>query len=581
MKLCSFTSFFLLCLLSFCAKAQINMLSTDSVAAQVMLGNYNPSLYQASTILNNPVTISNGISANVSADSVHAYLDVIRTFRNHNTGSDTVSSTNGIGAARRWAYSKFQQFSTTSQNRLIPSYFQFDYTGGICGIVQHRNIFAVLPGLDTSDKSIVLVEAHLDSRCENVCDTASLAQGMEDNGSGTALVLELARVMSQYSYNHTIVFMITTGEEQGLYGAQAFATYAQQTGIAIKGVLNNDVIGGIFCGYTSSAPSCPGYGNIDSNNVRIFSLGSFNSFHKGLARFVKLEYKERILPFASVPMTINIMTPEDRTGRGGDHEPFTSLNYPSIRFTAANEDGDADVTDTAYHDRQHTTRDTLGVDTNNDGIIDSFFIDFDYLARNTVINGNAIGMMGIGPKTPDFTLASNGLNNLVINITQQQQYNTYKVGVRTTTNDWDSVYAFSGSLNYTISNLPPEVYIVSVASVDSNGIESIFSEEKMANVGIKAITTLNGSVQLLQNNPNPADEITNISVVVNNAIQYKEAYISIRDIAGKEVQRLPVQLKEGMNETAYRHGDHASGTFIYTLMVDGQAIQSKRMVFTN
>jgi hypothetical protein len=580
MKFCS-GIFLFSCLLCFHAIAQTNLLSTDSVAEQVMLGNYGPSLYQASTILNNPITISNGILSNVSPDSLHAYLNVLRTFRNHNTSSDTVSSTNGIGAARRWAYSKFQQFSAANQNRLIPSYFQFDYTDSICGVVQHRNIFAVLPGLDTSDKSIIIVEAHIDSRCENVCDTASLAQGMEDNGSGTALVLELARVMSEYSYNHTIVFMLTTGEEQGLYGAQAFATYAHQNGISIKGVLNNDVIGGIFCGYTSSAPSCPGYGNIDSNNVRIFSLGSFNSFHKGLARFVKLEYKERILPFATVPMTINIMTPEDRTGRGGDHEPFTSLNYPSIRFTAANEDGDADVTDTAYHDRQHTTRDTLGVDTNNDGIIDSFFIDFDYLARNTIINGNAIGMMGIGPKTPDFALTGNGQNNLVINITQQQQYNTYKVGVRTTTNDWDSVFAFSGSLNYTISNLPPEVYIVSVASVDSNGIESIFSEEKMASVGVKEISALNGAIQLLQNNPNPADEVTSISVLVNSGISYTNAYISICDMAGKEIRRLPLQLKEGMNETAYRHGDHASGTFIYTLVVDGKTIQSRRMVFTN
>ncbi len=572
---------FLLCLLSLCANAQTNILSTDTVAEEIMLGSYDPSTYLATTILNQPDTISQGISANVSPDSLHAYIETLRTFRNHNTGSDTVSSTNGIGAARRWAYSKFQQFSAANQNRLIPSYLQFDFTGDICGITEHRNILAVLPGTDTSDRSIILVEGHIDSRSENVCDTASLAQGMEDNASGTALVLELARVMSRYSYNHTIVFMITIGEEQGLYGAQAFATYAHQKGISIKAVLNNDVIGGIFCGHTSSVPSCPGYGNIDSTDVRLFSFGGFNSFHKGLARYVKLEYKEMILPFASVPMTINIMTPEDRTGRGGDHQPFRQLSYTAIRMTAANEDGDANVTDTAYHDRQHTTRDTLGVDTNLDGIIDSFFVDFNYLARNTVINGNAIGMMGISPKTPDFTLTTNNQNNLTVNITQQQQYNTYRIGLRTTTNDWDSVYTFSGTLSYTIGNLSPAVYIVSVASVDTVGVESIFSEEKMASLGINQINGAQVSVELLQNSPNPSDEITNISVLVNRPIQYKEAYISIRDILGREVKRLPLQLKEGINETAYHHGDHASGTFIYTLVIDGKAIQSKRMVFTN
>jgi len=565
------------CFLSFCSKAQTNIISTDSVAEQIMLGNYNPATYAASTVLNQPDTISRGINTRVSPDSLHAYLEKLRTFHNRNTGSDTVASNNGIGAARRWVFSKFQQFSAQNQNRLIPSYLQFDYN--ICSIGQHRNILAVLPGLDTSDKSIIIIEGHLDSRCEDVCDTACLAQGMEDNGSGTALVLELARVMSRFSYNHTILFMITTGEEQGLYGAQAFAMYAQQKGIRIKGVLNNDVIGGIFCGHTSSAPSCPGFGDIDSTNVRLFSFGSFNSFHKGLARFVKLEYKKMVLPYATVPMTVNIITQEDRTGRGGDHQPFRQLNYPAIRFTAANENGNANVTDTAYHDRQHTTRDTLGVDTHNNGIIDSFFIDFDYLARNAVINGNAAGMMGIGPKTPDFTLTTNGQDNLVINITQQQ-YLIYRIGVRTTTNDWDSVYTFTGSLNYTINNLPPAAYI-SVASADSNGIESLFSEEKMTNVGVKAMNVLSGSVELLQNAPNPADEATTISVLVNNMPNYTDASISVRDITGREVKRIPLKLKPGMNEVEYEHGYHMSGTFIYTLIIDGKPIQSKRMVFTN
>jgi Zn-dependent M28 family amino/carboxypeptidase len=129
-------------------------------------------------------------------------------------------------------YSKFQQFSTRAENRLIPSYLQFNYL--MCSQTQHRNIFAVLPGMDTTDKSLVIIEGHIDSRCAGACDTACLAEGMEDNGSGTALVMELARVMSKYSYNQTIVFLVVIGEEQGLYGAKAFADYAKQKGIKIK-----------------------------------------------------------------------------------------------------------------------------------------------------------------------------------------------------------------------------------------------------------------------------------------------------------------------------------------------------------
>ena len=87
------------------------------------------------------------------------------------------------------------------------------------------------------------------------------------------LVLELARVMSKYTYNHTIVFMITIAEEQGLNGASAFADYATQKGIKIKTVLNDDVVGGIICGQTASQPGCQGAGQIDSTHFRIFSFG--------------------------------------------------------------------------------------------------------------------------------------------------------------------------------------------------------------------------------------------------------------------------------------------------------------------
>lgn len=562
----------------FITNSQTNIISTNPIAEQIMLGNYNPLTYSASLVINHPDSVSKGINARVSADSLHAYLTALSSFKNRNTGADTISSVKGIGVARRWVYKKFQQFSLQNQNRLIPSYLQFDL--GICNMAQHKNIMAVLPGKDTSDKSIVIIEGHIDSRCKNVCDTACLAEGMEDNGSGTALVIELARVMSKYTYNHSVVFFVTIGEEQGLYGAEAFADYIQAKGIKVKAVLNNDVIGGIICGNTSSPPSCPGIANIDSTNVRLFSFGGFDSPHKGLARFIKLEYKELIKPIAAVTMTLHVMTPEDRTGRGGDHIPFRQHNYTAMRFTAANENGNANVSSSTYNDRQHTSDDILGVDTNNDAIIDSFFVDFNYLARNSVINGNAAAMAANGPKTPDFTLTG-APNQLIINITQQQQYLRYRVGVRTTTYDWDSVYTFSGAVTHTI-NLPANNYIVSVASADSNWVESLFSKELTVTVtDINEISTNTKFFELLQNKPNPADEATMISVLVNKQINYKNAYIVIKDINGKEIKREKIILKEGVNEIMYEHGYHMSGNFIYTLIIDGKPVQSKNMTFTN
>lgn len=562
--------------------AQTSMLSTNTVAEQIMLGNYSPNTYKASVVIDKPTNISQGINNRVSPDSLHAYMDMLSSFETRHTSSDTTSTTRGIGAARRWVYSKFEQFSAQNENRLIPSYLQFDQL--ICNVSQHRNIFAVLPGTDLTDKSVIIIEGHLDSRCEGSCDTACVAEGMEDNATGTALVMELARVMSKYSFKNSIVFMLTTSEEQGLNGARAFAKYCKQKGIQVKAVLNNDVVGSIICGQSASQPGCMGAGAIDSTNLRIFSSGSFNSPHKQLARYIKLEYAEMLKSIVSVPMTVNIMTPIDRSGRGGDHIPFSDENYTAIRFCAANEHGNADVADPLYTDRQHTSTDIMGVDTDNDNVIDSFFIDFNYLARMAVINGNAAAMIGVGPPTPDFQVAtSTGEQGVSVFMTTQKQYLHYRVAVRSTTNDWDSVYTITGKDHGYVflgSNHMGNKFF-SVAAVDGNGVESLFSEEKTINLSVGNIAQSPSGVELLQNRPNPFDGETVISVVANKNMADKRAFISIANIEGKEVKRLPITLREGVNEVTYEHGYHATGTYIYTLVINGQKQQSKRMIFAN
>jgi hypothetical protein len=403
---------------------------------------------------------------------------------------------------------------------------------------------------------------------------------VEDNATGTALVMELARVMSRYSFNHTIVFMVTISEEQGLYGAEAMAEYCNQLDIPILAVQNNDVIGGIICGQTSSPPSCPALNHIDSVGVRLFSAGSFNSPHKGYARFIKLEYKEEIAPFIAVQTDIRIQSPEDRTGRGGDHIPFRQNMFTAMRFTSANEHGDADVSQVGYNDRQHSTRDTLGVDTDNDQIIDSFFVDFNYLARNTIINANSAAMCAIGPKQPDFTLGVND-SDLVINITQQTQYAVYRVGVRTLTNDWDSVYTMT-SLTDTIDVPPSAWYRVSVMSVDTNGVESVPSREiQTTPVGLEEYVAPTSGITLMQNQPNPFDEATFILFQVDRIPQHKTASVVVTDLQGKMVQEIPVEMHVGLNEVLYTHGYGATGMLMYSIVIDGVAVQTMTMVFAN
>jgi hypothetical protein len=560
--------------------AQINIISTDSVAEQIMLGNYNPADFASSNPVTHPDSITQAIIASVSPDSLKSYITTLGTFYNRNTGSDTVSNTIGIGAARRWAFGKFAEFSALNENRLIPSYLQFDTM--ICTSPQHRNIFAVLPGADTSDKSLIFIEGHIDSRCSVECDSLCLAQGMEDNGSGSALVMELARVMSKFTFKHSMVFLLTIGEEQGLFGAEAFADYCQQKNIKVKAVLNNDIVGGILCGNTSSPPSCPGFEDVDSLQVRIFSYGNFNSAHKQFARYCKLEYREQALPHVSVPTAITIMTAEDRTGRGGDHIPFRQHFFTAIRFTSANESGSGNVTDTSYHDRQHTSDDILGVDTNGDLVIDSFFVDFNYLARNAVINGNGAAMAALTYAAPDFVHTAIGIGKLVVTITQQTQYSQYRIGVRIPPhNDWDSLYTINGLVSDTLIMPTGNIFFVSVAGVDSNGIETLFSREYSINVSsVEEISKSKNNIVLLPAKPNPADEEVAFTVVVNKAISYKDAYLRISTEEGKEITRLKISLEQGINEVNYHQGYNATGTRFASLVVDGKIISTVKIVFS-
>lgn len=562
--------------------AQTNILSTNPVAAQILLGNYDPADYAAADPIADMASVTSGIHSRVSADSLQAYLIRLSEFGTRNTGSDTLSASTGIGAARRWVYEKFQEFSAANENRLAVSYLQFDQD--ICGMGQHRNIFAVLPGTNPASHGVVLIEGHIDSRCSVLCDVNCTAEGVEDNASGTALVLELARVMARYSFENTIVFMATIGEEQGLMGAEAFSQYVKNNNIPLRAVLNNDIVGGVICGQTSSPPSCPGLNDVDSTGVRLFSAGGANSKNKQLARFIKLEYRENILPTAVVPMDVRIMSPEDRSGRGGDHIPFREKGYAAMRFTSANEHGDAS-NGPGYTDRQHTSDDILGVDTDGDQIIDSFFVQFNYLARNVVINGNAAAVAARNVPTPtEFSVlrSSNGSSGLVdVDITDPAAVGTYRVALRSSTLDWDTVHTLSGSTLGTFPAPPTGVLYVSVAAVDSEGAESLFSGEKLVFITgtEEAGETAKKDIELFQNRPNPFDEATWISFYVNRMPVYQQARLLISDLQGRVVAQIPVSLQPGLNEVLYTHGYGMRGTFAYALQIDGQTVEVRQMVF--
>lgn len=561
------------------AVGQTNITVTSAEVYDILKGNYEPGNYLPSAVINHPDDIVEGLISGVSPDSLKAYLQALSAFENRNTGSDTLSATFGIGAARRWVYGKFEEFSTQNEGRLRAAYLQFDQN--ICGMGQHRNIFAVLPGIGPHRNELVIVEGHIDSRCEDECDVECMAHGMEDNGSGTALVLELARIMSPFAFDRTLIFLATIGEEQGLYGANAFAEFCENENIPVRAVYNNDIIGGIICGQTASPPGCPGLNAIDSINVRLYS----SSGTRNLARFARLEYEENLAPIVPVPSMINIMSQEDRSGRGGDHIPFRQRGYQAIRFTSANEHGNGNPDTPNYDDRQHTMEDVLGVDTDGDSVIDSFFVDFNYLARNTVLNGNAAAMSALGPASPtQFTLEDID-GGFHYSFQDPNNYGQYRIGVRPfgSGNYFDTLLTVSQTEGSLLSLLPSTPYYLTVCSVDSNGIESHFSNEifEFFTTGTEEFVLPEKGVTLLQNRPNPFDEATTLGVYVERRPDYSEAFLLVTDARGRELARYPIELRPGLVEVTYgyEHHRYRPGTYYYSLVVDGQVYETKAMIY--
>jgi hypothetical protein len=254
-----------------------------------------------------------------------------------------------------------------------------------------------------------------------------------------------------------------------------------------------------------------------------------------------------------------------------------------MRFTSANEHGDADVSDPEYHDRQHTSGDVLGVDTDGDEEIDSFFVNFNYLSRNAIINGNAAVMAALGPNSPTIKTFGQDGDFLYIEIEDTLDYNHYVVGLRVNTNDFDTLYYIEGGKTGTFQ-LPNREFnlFVSAASIDQNGVESLFSDEVLARLtNTNEPTNPKHGVELLQNKPNPFDESTIISFLVHGPATTYNARIIISDLNGKLIKQLPVEVKEGMNEVLYHHGYNMVGTFLYSLYINDQVIATKKMVFAN
>ena len=582
-----------------------SIVNTNAEAQQVMKGQYNPGDYPTSGYPADHFQALCELQQTVSPDTLKRYLEELESFYTRHTYSITTSPDTGIGAARRWVHSKFKQYDKRRDDRLLTGFLRFDWIGGPCeDSARMKSPYAVLPGSDTASKGLIILTAHLDSRCAGLCNDTCRAPGVDDNGSGTALVMELARVMSQYSFKRTIVFMATQGEEQGLFGAYALAEYANQHNLTIRANQNNDIVGGIICGETASPPGCPGQGAIDSTSVRIYSSADVAQRNRSYARFTDIVYREKPKPYAEVPMQINIMNRADRGGRGGDQLALNANGYTAIRFTSTHEHGDGSG-GPGYSDRQHTVNDVLGVDTDGDEVRDSFFVDFNYLKRNTVINGAAAAEAANGPAIPEFTVANDAAEGPTVRITGNQAAE-YRLAVRTplTSDTLSGLYRFSDEEIPVPSLKAGNLYYVSVAAVNEEGLMSPLSSERLNeaprntesdpkdSLPYQADCSSTGfpdteserqqpwQARMGTPYPNPFKESLMVPIELQAAFTYQHARLQLYNTKGRQVHQkaLGQTLEQGRQTIELTNPGLAPGSYTLRLLIDGQAYDRQQVV---
>lgn len=310
--------------------------------------------------------------ASISAERLAADVRALSAFGTRHTYSDAASPARGIGAAREWIRAQFVRASP----RLQVAYDSYQVVAQgprLPRDVELRNVMAVLPG---ASPRRVYVSAHYDTVARRTdggggetgfdwTRADNDAPGANDDGSGTALVIELARVFAQsgVQFDATLVFIAFAGEEQGLVGARLHAQRAAAEGWRIDAVFNNDIVGNTRGGTGAS----------DGDRVRVFSEGPEDSGSRQVARYVR-----RMATRYQPGHDVTLVARADRFGRGGDHTAFNQHGFAGVRLTEANE---------AYQ-RQHSVLDTP------DGV------DPSYLQRNARVNAAALAGLALAPPAP-------------------------------------------------------------------------------------------------------------------------------------------------------------------------------------
>ncbi|HEX4278970.1 MAG TPA: M20/M25/M40 family metallo-hydrolase [Bryobacteraceae bacterium] len=432
------------------------------------------------------------IVGEISRDRIAATMQKLALFETRGNFSDPNQKDRGIGAARRWILDQFKSYSPRLDVSFDPYKVKKQGTR-ILRDVEVVNVVAVLPGTTQPEKRVV-VGAHYDSlnivrkanapevtpeggepAADDVIDfeksVEAPAPGVTDNAAGTALVLELARVMSRHKFEKTIVFIAFGGEEIGLVGSSLYAARAKEQKARIEAVLNNDVVG----------VSVAGDGHAENGLVHVFSEDPADSPSRELARYVR-ETAQRYVPsFKAEPIFR-----QDRFARGGDHSPFNANGFAAIRFTSAAENLGI----------QHTASDTYDKSSP------------DYATQVARVNGATLASLALAPSVPETTRevttgAAKGRKTPTVT-RGKSHYDAvlrwkdatgedlagYAIVIRSSTAPFWEQQTFVGKVTeYTLRGVGIDDIVFGVKAIDKEGHESVVAPWVAAPYALRKIET--------------------------------------------------------------------------------------------
>jgi hypothetical protein len=353
----------------------------------------------------------------VDPDRIKATILRLVQFGTRHTASSQTDPVRGIGAATAWVFEQMQAIAATSSGRMTVQKQTFvqPVSSTIPVPTTITNVIATLKGTASPERFYVIT-GHLDSRVTDVLNFTSDAPGADDDGSGVAVALELARLFATRQFPGTLVFATVAGEEQGLFGSAFMAAQMKAAGDDVQGMFSNDIVGAsqAFDGtrpdpftvrlFVETIPTA-----VTSNQIAIMQAtgGENDGATHQLARFVTAA-----APFELTGLNIRVIWRRDRYLRGSDHISFQAQGYPAARFTEPREN---------YNHEHRNVEVINGVQF---GDLPQF-VDFDYTARVARVNGAALWALATNPSTP---------KNLQIHITAPVGFS----GVNTTTLTWNA-----------------------------------------------------------------------------------------------------------------------------------------------